>query len=91
MSSWIKDLAKSMLRAFGQAMDEYTCRPEPGASLREQILAAAVDPNRRRNKSSRNDPRKKYESPAKPPRLANATRAQRQLAQKLMSQSTKKG
>lgn len=79
-----------VLQAFGQAIDQYQCRPEPGESLIEQLLAAVVDSYRRRNRSSRNYPRKKYESPAKPPRLANATRSQRELARHVMSHSTQK-
>lgn len=80
-----------LLQAFGQAIDEHKCRPETGESLTEQILTAVVDPYRRRNKTSRNYPRKKYESQAKPPNIANATRLQRQLAQQVTSRSTKKG
>lgn len=80
-----------LLQAFGQAIDEHKCRPEPGESLAEQILAAVVDPYRRRNKTSRNYPRKKYESQAKPPRITNATRSQRKLVQQVMSQTTEKG
>jgi len=80
-----------VLHAFGQAIDEYKCRPETGESLTEQLLAAVVDPYCRRNKSSRNFPRKKYESQAKPPDIANATRSQRQLAQQVTLRSTKKG
>ena len=80
-----------VLQAFGRAIDECQCRPEPGQSLTEQLLAAVVDPYQRKNKTSRNHPRKKYESPPKPPRLANATPEQRQLARSLMPQTTPKG
>jgi hypothetical protein len=80
-----------VLKAFGKAIDQHKCRPESGESLTDQILAAVVDPYRRRNKTSRNYPRKKYESQAKAPRITTATRSQRQLAQQLMSSSTKKG
>lgn len=79
-----------VLRGFGQAIDEYKCRPETGESLAEQIIAAVADPYARRNRTSRNYPRKKYESQTKPPHLANATRSQRELAQHFMSQATKK-
>jgi hypothetical protein len=80
-----------VLRAFAQAVDESKCRPEPGESLAEQLQAAQVDAYRRRNRTSRNYPRKKYESQAQPPRISNATRPQRQLARQLMSQTTEKG
>jgi hypothetical protein len=79
-----------VLQAFGQAIDEYQGQPEPGESLGEQLLAAVVDPYRRRNRASRNYPRKKYESPPKPPRLTKATRSQRELARQLTSRSPKK-
>ncbi len=80
-----------VLQAFGQAIDEYKCRPETGGSLNEQLLAANVDPYARRNRTSRNYPRKKYESPTKPPQLTNATRSQRELAHRLMSNCPQKG
>lgn len=80
-----------VLQAFGQAIDEYKCRPEPGKSLTEQLRKARVDPYRRRNKASRNYPRKKYESQPKPPRITNATPTQRKLARQLMLKTTIKG
>jgi hypothetical protein len=76
-----------VLRAFRQAIDEFRCRPEAGESLNERLRVAVVDTYRRRDKSSRNYPRKKYESQAKPPRIRNATRSQRELAQRLMPPS----
>lgn len=79
-----------VLQAFGQAIDEYKCRPGPNESLTEQLRKAIVDAYRRRNKTSRNYPRKKYESQAKPPQITNATRTQRELARKLMSQTNSK-
>jgi hypothetical protein len=80
-----------VLHAFGQAIDEQRCRAEAGESLDEQLLAALVDPYKRRDKTSRAHPRKKYEPPTKPPRIANATRAQRQLAKQVVSRNAKKG
>lgn len=81
----------SVLRGFGQAIDEQRCRPEAGASLAEQLSKAALDPYQRRDKTSRAHPRKKYEPPTKPPRITLATRTQRDLVQKLMPQWKKKG
>lgn len=80
-----------VLNAFRQAIDEPGCRPEKGRSVTEQILAAVVDPYVRRNKTSRNYPRKKYEPPTKPPQISKATRPQRKLAQELTSRPIKKG
>lgn len=73
-----------VIRAFGQAIDECRCRPEEGESLREQLSAAVLDTYHRRDKTSRAYPRKKYESPTKPPQLLKATRLQRQLAKQVM-------
>ncbi len=80
-----------MLRAFRQTLDEHRCRPERGESLSEQLLHAVVDANRRRDKTSRNYPRKKYETPAKPPQLRTATPSQRRLAKQVMPQCLGKG
>jgi hypothetical protein len=71
-------------RAFAQALDDYKCRPEPGESLGELLSQAVTDPYRRRDKTSREYPRKKYEPPAGAPRILAASRTQRQQAQKVM-------
>jgi len=73
-----------VLRSFAQAIDEYRCRPQAGESLHELLSRAVLDTYRRRNKTSRNYPRKKYESQASAPRILKATRSQRQHAQELM-------
>jgi Transposase DDE domain len=80
-----------VLRAFRQALDEQRCRPEPGKTLSEQLLSALTDPYRRRDKTSRAHPRKKYEPPTKPPSIQKATPRQRTLAEQVMEQSAKKG
>ena len=72
-----------VLRAFGQAIDEQRFRPEAGESLADKLSKALVDPYRRRDKTSRAHPRKKYEPPTKPPRIATATRSQRELAKRV--------
>lgn len=73
-----------MLRAFRQTLDDYRCQPERGESLQEPLLDAVVDTYRRRNKTSRDYPRKKYETQAKPPRLQTATPSQRRHAKQVM-------
>lgn len=80
-----------VLRAIRQALDEPGCRSERGKSLTEQLLDAVVDSYRRRDKTSRGYPRKKYENPAKPPRLRAATPSQRRLAKQVMSRTCEKG
>jgi hypothetical protein len=80
-----------ILRAVGRAIDEFPNRRTGSQSLTAQLLAAIVDSYRRKNKRSRNYPRKKYEPPTKPPRITNATRSQHKLALQLMSPSASKG
>lgn len=80
-----------LLRAFRQALDEFRCQPECGESLEVHLLAAVIDTYRRRNKTSRDYPRKKYETQAKPPRLQTATASQRRLAKNLASKTKEKG
>jgi DDE family transposase len=80
-----------MLHAFRQTLDDYRCRPERGESLEEQLLDAVVDSNRRRNKTSRDYPRKKYETQAKPPQVRTATPSQRRRAKQATSTIGEKG
>jgi hypothetical protein len=69
-----------VLRAFRGAMNPRPTQP----SLADRLTAAVVDRYSRHDKRSRAYPRKKYEPPAKPPRIASATRTQRVQAQQLL-------
>jgi len=69
-----------VLSAFGRAIDEPTCCLEEGQSLAARLERALLDPYRRRNKTSRNYPRKKYEPLAGAPKIRPATKEQRQQA-----------
>lgn len=80
-----------VIEAFSHAIDESRSRPEANESLTDRLLAAIADPYRRRNKSSRSYPRKKYESPAQSPHIANATDLQCQRAKQVMSRPVEKG
>jgi len=80
-----------VLEAFSHAIDESKSRPEPNKSLADQIRTAVVDHYRRRDKRSRNHPRKKYKSRSQTPHIANATQSQRQLARQIMARSSTKG
>jgi hypothetical protein len=80
-----------LLRVFRQAIDESPCRPECGESLEVQLLAAVVDTYHRCNKTSRDYPRKKYETQAKPPRLQTANPSQRRLAKIVTFRIKEKG
>lgn len=72
-----------VLHAFAQAIDHYKWRPEPGEALHELLSKAVIDPYKRRDKTSREYPRKKYEQPAGAPKIMKASCLQRQEAQKL--------
>jgi len=67
-------------RAYRRAMREYKSLPDRGERLGEMIDRALIDPYKRRNKTSREYPRKKQEQSAGPPILRKATRAQVRLA-----------
>jgi hypothetical protein len=77
-------------RAYRRAMREYKSPPDRGERLRQLIDRALIDPYKRRNKTSRDYPRKKQEQSAGPPSIRNATRAQVQLA-KQVKREQKKG
>lgn len=67
-------------RAYRRAMREYQSPPDPGQHLAQLIDHAIIDPYKRKNKTSRDYPRKKQEQATGPPTLHTATRAQVQLA-----------
>jgi len=79
------------LRAFRRMMRDYLHPAERGRTLRERLRAALIDPYQRRNKTSRNYPRKKQESPAGPPQVRLATNTQIKLAQSLRREPQQKG
>jgi hypothetical protein len=80
-----------VLRAFARTLDEPTQRPRAGQTLAELLSRATTDRYRRKNKTSRNYPRKKYETPAGTPRIAAATPTQCQRARELMRPCGSKG
>ena len=80
-----------VLRAFAQALDDYKCRPEPGEGLDESLSRAVIDRYQRRDKTSRDYPRKKYERPAGAPHIQEASRTQRQQAQRVIRAAGSKG
>jgi hypothetical protein len=70
-------------RAYRRAMREYRSPPEPGERLQQLLDRAIIDPYQRRNKASRDYPRKKQEQATGPPILRKATRAQVQQAMRV--------
>lgn len=69
-----------LLRAYRAAMREYRVRPGPGESLWERLGTAVIDGYRRRNKASRDYPRKKREQAIGAPEIRPATRLQVKIA-----------
>jgi hypothetical protein len=70
-------------RAYRRAMREYKSPPDPGERMRQLLDRAIIDPYKRKNKASRDYPRKKQEQATGAPILRNATRAQVQQASEL--------
>ena len=67
-------------RAYRRAMRGYKSPPDPGERMKQMIDRAILDAYERKNKASRDYPRKKQEQATGPPILRNATRAQVQQA-----------
>jgi len=70
-------------RAYRRPMREYKSRPDPGERLTELLDRAIIDPYQRKNKTSRDYPRKKQEQAAGPPTILTATRSQVRQAQEV--------
>jgi hypothetical protein len=77
-------------RAYRRAMREYKSAPDPGERMSQLIDLAIIDPYERKNKASRDYPRKKQEQATGPPILRKATRAQVQHAMQV-KRELKKG
>ena len=72
-----------ILKAYRRTMREYKNTPDPGERLAQMLDQALVDEYERKDKTSRNYPRKKQETAAGPPKIQNATRSQVNQAKKL--------
>lgn len=68
------------LRAFRRVLRDYRHPRERGNRLRDKLKQALIDPYKRTNKTSRDYPRKKNETPAGKPELIDATKTQRNQA-----------
>jgi hypothetical protein len=75
-----------VLQAFRKALREYKSEPDEGESLSELLSVALVDWYDRRDKTSRDYPRKKHEQPIGAPELRRATPTQIRLAQEIRNQ-----
>jgi Transposase DDE domain len=80
-----------MLRAFRHTMRDYLHPTKREKTLRERLRMALIDNYQRKNKASRDYPRKKQEKPPGPPRIVPASAAQIQTAQELHCDLVAKG
>lgn len=69
--------AAQLLLAFRRMLRDYRHPVERGHSLCDLLGDAVIDPYTRQNKTSRNYPRPKQESPPGPPQIVTATNSQR--------------
>jgi IS4 transposase len=72
-----------VLRAYRRPMREYKSAPDPGERLTELLNIAILDDYQRKDKRSRDYPRKKQETATRPPIIRIATRLQRAKANQL--------
>ena len=77
-------------RAYRRPMREYKSPPDPGECMTQLIDRAVIDPYKRRNKTSRDYPRKKQEQATGSPIVRRATRAQVQLALQVKREQEKR-
>ena len=79
------------LRAFRRMLRDYRHRSERGDRLRDRLRSAVIDSYERQNKTSRNYPRQKQETPPGPPKLLNASKQQIKQAKQLTACNKEKG
>lgn len=77
-------------RAFRRPMRQFNAAADPGERLTEILDEAILDPYVRKNKSSRDYPRKKQERAAGPPVILIASRAQVRQAQAIKAERRKR-
>lgn len=75
-----------VLLAYRRSLREYKSDPDPGESLLELVREAVIDPYRRKDKTSRDYPRKKHEPAIGAPKIRRATRAQIDEAREIRNQ-----
>ena len=80
-----------MLQAFRRMLHDHRHPTQPGHRLRDRLRHAVIDSYIRKNKTSRNYPRKKQESPPGAPKFKNATKQQIKQAKEVMISNPKKG
>ena len=76
-------------RAYRRPMREYKSRPDRGERLSDLLDLAVIDRYVRKNKTSRDYPRKKQDQAAGPPVVLRATRSQIATAQQVRAEQKK--
>lgn len=79
----------SVLRVFRRTI-RHAVPPDPEATLSELLKLAVVDDYGRKNKTSRDYPRKKQQRPAGQPQVLTVTASQVRLAQEVKAQQQKR-
>lgn len=79
-----------VLRAYRRSMREYKTPPDPGDRLKQRLDRSLIDQYERKNKNSRNYPRKKYDSSTGKPIILHASRLQIQQAKQLTKRPLEK-
>jgi Transposase DDE domain len=77
-----------VLLAYRRSLREYKSDPCPGESLAELVGRAVIDSYVRKDKASRDYPRKKYEASPGAPKVRRATRDQINAAKQIRDQKT---
>lgn len=77
-------------RAYRRPMREYQSLPERGERLTDLLDRAVIDPYERKNKTSRDYPRKKQDKAAGPPVIHRATQSQIIRAQRVRVEQQKR-
>jgi IS4 transposase len=72
-----------VLRAYRRPLREYKSVPDPRERLTELLDVAVLDDYQRKNKCSRDYPRKKHQRAIKPPIIRTATKWQKTIAKQL--------
>ena len=75
-----------VLLAYRRSLREYKSDPDSGESLLELVRGAVIDPYKRKDKTSRDYPRKKHEPPTGAPKIRRTTKAQIDKAREIRDQ-----
>ena len=83
--------AAGVIRAFQRVLRDYRHPLKRGGDLCARLRTAIIDAYERHSKFSRRYPRKKQETPPRPPQITLATPQQREQATRLLNRQPEKG